>query len=111
MKEKSLVRWAQTSTGRVPAALFGENRCNRSSSGVASADGVPSEVRDGVHPGKIGSQNPQRIRDGDSPTYRRRRGSGSTAIASGGYGPIGQNPSRRIAKKKEKPRWLLHPTV
>ena len=111
MKEKSLVRWAQTSTGRVPAALFGENRCNRSSSGVALAGGVTSEVRDGVHPGKISSQNPQRIRDGDSPGYRRRRGSGSTGIAGCGHGPIGQNLSCGTTQKKEEPRWLLHPTV
>src|SRR6266540_156989 len=34
--------------------FFGENRCNRSSEGVTSADGVAAEAPGDVHPEKIG---------------------------------------------------------
>jgi len=49
------VRQAEAVTGRVPAALFGGDRCNRSSEGVSSADGVAADAPGGgVHLGKIG---------------------------------------------------------
>jgi hypothetical protein len=48
------VRRAQAPTGRVAAALFQGNSCNRSFEGLTSAAGVAAEAPGGVHLGKIG---------------------------------------------------------
>jgi hypothetical protein len=54
VKEKRLVRRAQAAMARLPAAIFGGNRCNRNSAGVAFAVVVVAEAPGGVYLGKIG---------------------------------------------------------
>lgn len=48
------MRRAQAAAGRLPAAIFWENRGNRSFGWVTSPSGVAAEAPEGVHLGKIG---------------------------------------------------------
>jgi hypothetical protein len=48
------VRWPQAATERIPAAILGENPCNRYVAVVASAAGVAVDAPGGDHLGKIG---------------------------------------------------------